>query len=90
MAEFIGDMDRLPFVRGQIYPIEVSQRMFGVIEVTVCRGPDWKPLDGYRHGYRDLHNFLHVWKINEQICKPEAEKNGFYKVEDPRDPQIIV
>ncbi len=87
MAEFVGDMHYFDFVKGNIYPLEVRQGLFGSLQITPCHGYEWKPFMEYRHGFRDLHSFLHAWKITS-LEHPNAF--GFQQVPRPDKPDVII
>lgn len=86
IAEFIGNPDRYPFYKNQVFQIMVKQRIFGLkIDVRVTHGYEWKPYVGYDHTFYSLADFLANWKITEIKADPNiAQSFGFQQVERPR------
>ena len=85
IAEFIGDPNRYPFYKNQIFQIKVKQRVFGLkIDVRVTHGYDWKTYVGYDHTFYTLTDFLDNWKIKEVKADPSIARGfGFEQVERP-------
>lgn len=86
IAEFIGNPDRLPFYKNQVFQIMVAQKVFGTkIYVRPTHGYDWKPYVGYDHSFYSLADFFRNWKIVETKVDPNLSRaNGFYQTGDPR------
>lgn len=66
-CQYIGGQNSDHFHNNQFYTIQIVQGLFGRIKVAPVRGYYNEPMHGISETYRNLHEFLHNWLINEVV-----------------------
>ncbi len=66
----------LDLANGNTYEIEVTQKMFGRIQVQAVHGFEHKPIDGSRMIYPSLFHFFKDWEPKQVAGRPGYFQEG--------------